>query len=283
MPNQPSCIVGIAPSGRDVWKVHFAAMRRKPASTDIAILSVYNCDFDTPTETVEACYDAVCDCFRHYTQLPGLPHLCAAMAKVSARCTSVNTALTEIIATPGIQAVLYTAVPATHDDDYITYHGTFCAASASYIVVEAYAADDFQPRVDEIEKAMRPSTGSILTNTPNNPIGAVYSRTCLEEIARLCVQRDLWLLSEEVYWTFGCGEHVSPRALLGRPDVCHARRQRHKARLQKNDLGPARDRKKSRSCWARASTTPPQVIPAPSCTSRTTCSGRPRPPETNRQ
>lgn len=222
MPKPSSRISGIVPSGKDGWEVHFAAMTRKQAGEDIIMLSVGDHDFDTPSETVEACVDAVRAGFHHYTQLPGLPRLRAAMAKISTRCTGLDTALSEIIATPGGQASLYAAVQATHDPGdhavvvapyYATYPGTFRAAGASYTVVEAHAADGFQPRAAEIEKALKPNTRSILINTPNNPTGAVYSRKCLEDIAELCVRRDLWLLSDEVYWTLGGGVHVSPRTL----------------------------------------------------------------------
>ncbi|TIM33588.1 MAG: pyridoxal phosphate-dependent aminotransferase, partial [Mesorhizobium sp.] len=62
---------------------------------------------------------------------------------------------------------------------------------------------------------LRPNTRAILINTPNNPTGAVYSRQRLEELAQICREHDLWLLSDEVYWTLGGGEHVSPRSLPG--------------------------------------------------------------------
>lgn len=224
MPKPSSRISGIVPSGKDGWEVHFAAMTRQQAGENIVMLSVGDHDFDTPPETVEACVAAVQAGHHHYTQLPGLPRLRAAMAKVSTRCTGLDTALSEIIATPGGQASLYAAVQATHDPGdhaivvapyYATYPGTFRAAGASYTVVEAQAADGFQPRAAEIEKALKPNTRSILINTPNNPTGAIYSRECLEDIAELCIRRDLWLLSDEVYWTLGGGEHVSPRALPG--------------------------------------------------------------------
>ena len=129
-----------------------------------------------------------------------------------------------MIATPGGQSALYAAVQGVLDPGdhavvvapyYATYPGTFRAAGADFTVVEAAAEDGFQPRAEAIEKALTPKTKAILLNTPNNPTGAVYSRAALEAIAELCRRRDLWLLSDEVYWTLGGGEHVSPRALDG--------------------------------------------------------------------
>lgn len=224
MPHPSSRITGIIPSGKDGWEVHFSAMTRRQAGEDIIMLSVGDHDFDTPSETVEACVRAVRDGFHHYTQLPGIPKLRKAMADVSTRSTGFTTDKDEIIATPGGQAALYAAVQAVLDPGghaivvapyYATYPGTFRAAGAGFTVVETRAEDGFQPNVAAIEKAVEPNTRAILINTPNNPTGAVYTRKSLEGIAEICIGHDLWLLSDEVYWTLGGGEHISPRSLPG--------------------------------------------------------------------
>ncbi|QPC88126.1 aminotransferase class I/II-fold pyridoxal phosphate-dependent enzyme [Mesorhizobium sp. NBSH29] len=224
MPRPSSRISGITPSGKDGWEVHFAAMTRKQAGEPIIMLSVGDHDFDTPSETVEACVTAVRGGYHHYTQLPGIPKLREAMAKISTRATGVMTAHNNVIATPGGQAALYAAVQAVLDPGghaiviapyYATYPGTFRAAGAGFTVVETAAEDGFQPRAETVRRALQPNTRAILINTPNNPTGAVYSRKCLEGLATICREHDLWLLSDEVYWTLGGGEHISPRALPG--------------------------------------------------------------------
>ena len=83
MPLPSSRISGITPSGKDGWEVHFAAMMRKQAGEDIIMLSVGDHDFDTPEQTVEACVTAVRAGYHHYTHLPGIPALRAAMARIS--------------------------------------------------------------------------------------------------------------------------------------------------------------------------------------------------------
>jgi arginine:pyruvate transaminase len=224
MPHPSSRISGIVPSGKDGWEVHFAAWKRKQAGEDIIMLSVGDHDFDTPSETVEACVRAVRGGHHHYTQLPGIPPLREAMAKISTRCTGVLTTASQVIATPGGQSALYAAVQATLDPGdhavvvapyYATYPGTFRAAGADFAIVEARAENGFQPRAAAIEAALTPKSKAVLINTPNNPTGAVYTRASLEGIAELCRRRDLWLFSDEVYWTLGSGEHISPRTLPG--------------------------------------------------------------------
>jgi arginine:pyruvate transaminase len=190
------------------------------------MLSVGDHDFATPQQTVEACVAALREGHHHYTQLPGMPALRAAMARISSRSTGAPASADEVIATPGGQAALFAAAQGTLDPGdhaimigphYATYPGTFRAAGASFSVVDALAEDGFEPRAEAIAGAIRPSTRAILINTPNNPTGAVYSRRTIEAIADLCRRHDLWLISDEVYWTLG-GEdrpHLSPRALPG--------------------------------------------------------------------
>jgi arginine:pyruvate transaminase len=147
------------------------------------------------------------------------------MAKIASEATGVPTTADEVLATPGGQSALYAAVQATLDPGdhavvvapyYATYPGTFRAAGASFTVVEARAEDGFQPDAKAIEEAVRPNTRAILINTPNNPTGAVYTRGTLEGIAEICRKHDLWLFSDEVYWTLaGAEPHLSPRALPG--------------------------------------------------------------------
>src|SRR5690606_27671008 len=136
MPKLSSRVSGITPSGKDGWEVHFEAMTRRQAGEPIIMLSVGDHDFHTPAETVEACVREVRAGHHHYTQLPGLPRLRAAMARVSSACTGVETTPDQVLAAPGGQAALFAAALATADPGdhaivvapyYATYPPTFRA------------------------------------------------------------------------------------------------------------------------------------------------------------
>ncbi|EKF20915.1 pyridoxal phosphate-dependent aminotransferase [Nitratireductor pacificus] len=223
MPRPSARISGIVPSGKNGWEVHFAALTRKQAGEDVIMLSVGDHDFDTPEGTIEACVEAVRSGYHHYTQLPGLPRLRAGLARLSEDCTGVPTAPEEIMATIGGQGALYAACQAVLDPGahavivspyYATYPGTVRAAGGRFTEIETHAENSFEPKLDEIEAALEEDTRAILINSPNNPTGAIYSRETLERIADICRKRDLWLLSDEVYWTIRADEeHLSPRAL----------------------------------------------------------------------
>ncbi|WP_265518052.1 pyridoxal phosphate-dependent aminotransferase [Nitratireductor luteus] len=225
MPTHSKRITGITPSGKDGWEVHFAAMRKKLAGEPILMLSVGDHDFDTPEGTVEACVGAVRGGYHHYIQLPGLPRLREGLARLSTECTGVDTTPDEIIVTQGGQGALFAVCQGVLDPGdhaimispyYATYPGTVRAAGASFTEVDAQAENGFEPDIAAIEAAVRPNSRLLMINSPNNPTGAVYSRRTLEGIADICRRHDLWLLSDEVYWTIRAdAEHVSPRALAG--------------------------------------------------------------------
>lgn len=225
MPALSTRVDGISPSGKDGWELHFEAMTRHQAGEPIIMLSVGDHDFHTPNQTVEACVRELRAGHHHYTQLPGLPRLREAMATTTTASTGVDTGPEQILATPGGQAALFAAALATADPGdhaiivapyYATYPHTFRAAQVAITVVEARAENGFQPDAADIERAVRPNTRAILINTPNNPTGAVYGRETLQGLADICIRHDLWLISDEVYWTITGGRpHLSPRSLSG--------------------------------------------------------------------
>jgi arginine:pyruvate transaminase len=146
------------------------------------------------------------------------------VAQRIATLTGVPTTPANILITPGGQAALF----ATHnavcnqgdialfiDPYYATYPGTIRAIGAIPKPIVTTPDTAFQPTKAAIEAQAAGAT-SLLINTPNNPTGAVYSHDTLSDIAQVCQDHDLWLISDEVYDTqVWDGAHISPRALPG--------------------------------------------------------------------
>ncbi len=84
---------------------------------------------------------------------------------------------------------------------------------ASAEIKEVPVDSEFQPRVEDIEKAIDDKTRAIFLISPNNPTGAVYERSTIDGIVDLCLQHDIMLISDETYssMVFDGGEHYSPR------------------------------------------------------------------------
>jgi aspartate/methionine/tyrosine aminotransferase len=75
----------------------------------------------------------------------------------------------------------------------------------------------YQLDLDAIRDKVTPRTRAIVTVSPNNPTGAVYPEAALRAISRLCQERGIYHISDEVYeyFTYGTTRHVSPGAFDG--------------------------------------------------------------------
>jgi aspartate/methionine/tyrosine aminotransferase len=77
--------------------------------------------------------------------------------------------------------------------------------------------DRYQLDVAAIRRAITPRTRAVVTVSPNNPTGAVYSEAALREVNALCRERGIFHITDEVYeyFTYGGVRHVSPGSFAG--------------------------------------------------------------------
>jgi len=80
--------------------------------------------------------------------------------------------------------------------------------------------DNYQLQPDAILEAITPKTRAIVTISPNNPTGAVYSKELLGEVNDICRQRGIYHISDEAYeyFTYNGVKHVSPGSFSGSSD-----------------------------------------------------------------
>ncbi|NJD63082.1 MAG: pyridoxal phosphate-dependent aminotransferase [Deltaproteobacteria bacterium] len=129
-----------------------------------------------------------------------------------------------ILVTAGANQAFFNAVLAICDpgDEVILltpyyFNHEMAIALASCRAVCVPTDESCRPRVDAIEAALTPRTRAVVTVSPNNPTGVVYSRETLSEINRLCARRGLYHISDEAYeyFTYDGAEHFSPGSLGG--------------------------------------------------------------------
>ncbi len=217
-------ISGILGGGSDGWGVFNKAREMIAAGTPVTELTIGEHDIRTAAPILKDMHRAALGGHTGYAAVPGTAALRDAVASRYQARTGVPTGRGNVMITPGGQAGLFASHLATCDPGdralyidpyYATYPGTIRGVDAIPVPVQARAERAFQPRAEDIA-ARAEGARSLLINTPNNPTGVVYHRETLEQIARLCQERDLWLISDEVYDTqVWEGEHLSPRALPG--------------------------------------------------------------------
>jgi aspartate aminotransferase len=191
----------------------------RAAGKDIVGLGAGEPDFDTPRHIKDALIEALEDGFIYYTPSAGIPELRESIANKLKNDNGIDYAPDETIVTPGAKQALYEAVQAiTNPGDeilipdpwWVSYVPMVQLAEGVPVFVDTYEENEFQLKGESIEEKITDKTHTIILNSPNNPTGSVIPESELKNIAEICIEKNLLVISDEIYepMTYGC-EHVS--------------------------------------------------------------------------
>ena len=178
-------------------------------------------DLDTPKVIVDAAVEALRNGYTHYTHWAGLTELRAAIADKLLRDNAIEyDPNSEIVVTTGGQEAMNVIFQGLIDPGdevliadpfYTSYKSVVELAGGKMVYVPTYEKDDFALQPKLIRKQITPKTKVLIVVTPNNPTGSVIPRETLERIAKLAVEKDLLVVSDEIYEKiiFDGLEHVS--------------------------------------------------------------------------
>ena len=177
-------------------------------------------DFDGPEALREALCRAVQAGHNQYAPMTGLPALREQLAlKVQALYGRSLSAQDEVTVTPGATQAIFCAIQAlvhagdeviVFDPCYDSYEPAVQLAGG-VCVHQRLRLPDFAIDWPALEAAIGPRTRLIIINSPHNPSGALLSRADLDRLAALIREREIYLLSDEVYehLVFDGAEHQS--------------------------------------------------------------------------
>ena len=182
-------------------------------------------DFDTPMHVREAAIRALEEGLTHYAPSRGLPALRTAIAGKLERENDLRyDPDTEIVVTPGakqaiLEAVLTVIAPGDEVVIFDPGWGSYAAIVrlAGGTPVHVPSRDDFTIDPEQLSNALTARTRAMIVGSPGNPTGHVLNSEELELLAEICHQRDLLLLSDEIYEriTYSGVRPVSPATLPG--------------------------------------------------------------------
>ncbi len=226
-----SLIDRISGESVDAWDVHYDGLARLEAGEDIIVLSIGQETHEfTPREIVDSAIDSLNSGRHHYTPVEGLLPLRKAIAKRHTELTGqiVNESNCAVFA--GAQNALFAACQCALESGdeviliepyYTTYPATVTASGATIVAVPVKAENNFQIDPDDVISAITPRTRAIVLNSPNNPTGAVYTREQFKPLVDSCVEKQIWLINDEVYQEILVESgRASPASLPGADQVC---------------------------------------------------------------
>ena len=99
---------------------------------------------------------------------------------------------------------------------YVSYEPCAVLAGAKPVVINLKSENSFRLTAEELKEAISPNTKVLILPFPNNPTGAIMERGDLEEIAKVIIDNDIYVMSDEIYAELTYkGEHVSIASLEG--------------------------------------------------------------------
>jgi len=186
-------------------------------------------DFDTPANIREAAKQALDRGRTHYPPFPGIPELRAAIAADTALRRGFAPDPANVFVTVGGKGVMYYAILAVvdpgdevivPDPGYPIYESVTRFVGGTAVPIPIRQSNDFRLDTDELASLVTPRTRMIVINSPANPTGGVLTPDDLRRIAEIATERDLVVLSDEIYSRilYDGEEHSSIAALPGMAD-----------------------------------------------------------------
>ncbi len=102
------------------------------------------------------------------------------------------------------------------EPSYVSYVPCTVMAGGTPVIVSLKEENEFRLTAEELEAAITPKTKILILPFPNNPTGAIMERSDLEAIAKICIERDIFVMSDEIYAALTYkGDHVTIASFPG--------------------------------------------------------------------
>ena len=177
--------------------------------TDVVDLTLGDPDLPPPMNIREAACKAIMEGKTRYSANAGLIDLRKSIAADLKRSSGMEIdPASEVIVTVGAMEAsfltLYTMLSpgdevVIHAPYWINYSQVVRSLGAVPVFVYTRPEDNFELQIEDLEKVITPKTRLVVLNYPNNPSGAILPESTLEKIAKLAVEKDFAVLSDEIY------------------------------------------------------------------------------------
>ena len=193
---------------------------------DVISLGVGEPDFDTPWHIREEGIYALEKGKTFYTSNARLKELRVEIDNYLKRTQNISyNPATEIIVTVGGSEAIDIGLRAmvNADDEviipqpsYVSYEPCAILAGAKPVIIDLKAENEFRLTAEELKNAITDKTKILILPFPNNPTGAIMERKDLEEIAKVCIENDIYVISDEIYGELSYKEkHISIASIAG--------------------------------------------------------------------
>ncbi|MFA5384877.1 MAG: pyridoxal phosphate-dependent aminotransferase [Eubacteriales bacterium] len=181
-------------------------------------------DFDTPEHIKQAAIEAIRKGMTKYTPVSGVPALKLAIVEKFKKDNGLDYNTEQIVVSAGGKHCLYNAIQVLCEEGkevivpapyWVSYIEQIKLAGAVPVIVETKAENGYKMTVDELKSALSERSAMLILNSPCNPTGAVYSKGELTALGEFLIDKDITIISDEIYemLIYGGSEHISIASL----------------------------------------------------------------------
>lgn len=185
-------------------------------------------DFETPAHIVDEAVRALRAGATHYGPSPGLPETRQAIARYVSETRGVQVEPDRVVVTPGAKPIMFYTILALIDEGdeviypnpgFPIYESVIRFMGGRPVPIQLREENDFRLDVDELLGLVTDRTKLIIINSPQNPTGSILTREDLAAVARIALERDIYVLADEIYsriiyeGKFESILHAAPEAL----------------------------------------------------------------------
>ncbi len=194
--------------GEGAFEVLVRARALEATGRDVVHMEIGEPDFPTPANIVAAGRKAIADGFTKYGPTQGEPELRQAVAEHVSATRGIPVSETQVVVTPGAKPILFYSMLALlepgdeamyPDPGFPIYEGVIGASGATPVPMPLLESRGFSIDLDRFADALSDRTRLIILNSPQNPTGGTIPPADLQAIADLVADRDLVVLSDEIY------------------------------------------------------------------------------------
>lgn len=196
------------------------AKELKAQGVDVVGFGAGEPDFNTPDNINDSAVEAIRGGFTKYTPASGLEELKKAVSDKFKTFNHLDYGTDQIVISNGGKHSLtniFTAIINDGDEViipapfWLSYPEIVKLAGGVPVMVETTAEEDFKITPEKLAAACNEKTKAFILNSPNNPTGMIYTREELEALAEVIVEKDIYVVADEMYeyLIYGEDEHVS--------------------------------------------------------------------------
>jgi len=200
------------------------AAKLKADGIDVVSFGAGEPDFDTPAHIKDAARASLEKGVGKYTDVAGILPLRKAIATELGNVHKMTIEPDQVLVSTGAKHSLYNLFMALLDPGdevlipapfWVSYPDMVMLAGGRPVILETKAEDDFAVTAAQVAAACSSRTRAIVLNNPSNPTGAVYTKAQIEALAKVIVEKDLLVISDDIYrqLVYGDAQYVSIAAV----------------------------------------------------------------------